>query len=155
MLRHLALAALLASCGSVSVQAQTAASQPEIAALIAHAAATIAHDAPVLVQPVLAFGSYKADLEYRQGATGSAIHETQDEMFHVLEGSGTLVTGGTLGEPKRADAHNMGGTRIDGGRARHVAAGDVFVVPAGTPHWFNQIDGHLVMIAMKLPEPAK
>lgn len=32
---------------------------------------------------------------------GSAMHDSVTEVYHVLEGSGTLVTGGTLTEPER------------------------------------------------------
>jgi hypothetical protein len=31
----------------------------------------------------------------------------------------------------------------------------MLIVPEGTPHWFSQINGRLILIAMKLPRGVK
>lgn len=101
---------------------------------------------------LITLAPYKASLEYRTKAMPAALHEDRAEFFVVLEGSGTLVTGGTLVEEARKDAANLSGTAIKDGKARKVAKGDVFIIPEKTPHWFNQIDGKaLVLMSMYVP----
>jgi mannose-6-phosphate isomerase-like protein (cupin superfamily) len=76
---------------------------------------------------------------------GDAIaHETKTtEVYVVLEGTGTLVTGGTiLGTVKQPSGRSTGprGERIEGGVSRHVSPGDVIVIPGRTPHWWSSLD---------------
>jgi hypothetical protein len=76
---------------------------------------------------------------------GDAIaHETKTtEVYVILEGTGTLVTGGTiLGTVKQPSGRSSGprGERIEGGVSRHVSPGDVIVIPGRTPHWWSSLD---------------
>jgi mannose-6-phosphate isomerase-like protein (cupin superfamily) len=71
-------------------------------------------------------------------------------MFYVVEGSGTMVTGGKLvGETRNGD--NLSGTAIEGGNSRTVSKGDFIMVPEKTAHWFSKIDGVLVLMSIHLP----
>ena len=99
--------------------------------------------------PILRHGGATALLEHRIGRGTVNVHDDA-EFFHVIEGSGTLVTGGTVVEPKRTGA-NVTGTDIVGGVSRTVKAGDVFLIPEGTPHLFAAVDGKLVMISVHRP----
>jgi mannose-6-phosphate isomerase-like protein (cupin superfamily) len=80
---------------------------------------------------------------------GDAIlHETRtSETYYMLEGAGTLVTGGTLADPipPAAGATNTGprAKRIDGGVSRRVAPGDIIVIPGRTPHWWSSLEGDI------------
>ena len=107
----------------------------------------------VAASPILRHDGYTALLEHRIGPGNVNVHEASAEFFHVLEGSGTLVTGGTVVEPKRSGT-NVTGTDIVGGVSQTVKAGDVFVIPAGIPHWFKTVDGKLVMTSIHLPKAA-
>ena len=75
-------------------------------------------------------------------------------MFYVVEGAGTLVTGGTLHDEKRTNAENLTGSAIDGGTPRRIAKGDWVMVPEKTAHWFSQIDGTIVLMSIHLPHAA-
>jgi len=75
-------------------------------------------------------------------------------MFFVIDGSGTLVTGGKLVGETRTNAENLSGTAIDGGASRNVAKGDYFIVPENTPHWFSKINGTLVLMSLHVPRTA-
>ena len=83
----------------------------------------------------------------RMNADQSAlVHNNIDEIYYMLEGGGTLLTGGTLVNGKEtASSITIGpgrsGTGIQGGESRRVSAGDVVFIPAGTPHMFSQLDG--------------
>lgn len=77
----------------------------------------------------------------------AVMHPYSVEIYRILEGSGTLVTGGLLRLPL-ADSPGDDILRtehgIEGGLARNVSAGDILVLQPGTPHWFSQIDGEAI-----------
>jgi len=79
---------------------------------------------------------------------GDAIaHETRTaEVYYILDGAGTLVTGGTIADLKPPPAgRNPGprGDRIVGGVSRRVSAGDIIVIPGRTPHWFSALESDI------------
>ena len=62
----------------------------------------------------------------------------------MLEGAGTLVTGGTLVDERRDGASTtVRGSRIDGGVSRRITKGDVVIIPGRTPHWWSALDGDI------------
>ena len=77
----------------------------------------------------------------------AVYHPFSIEIYRILDGSGTLVTGGRLELPL-AESSNPDIVRsekgIKGGLARRVSAGDVLVLQPGTPHWFSAIDGESI-----------
>lgn len=87
---------------------------------------------------------------------GDAIyHETKTtEIYQILEGSGTLVTGGKLVNPHRepATATSVRGTAIEGGVTRHVVKGDVIIIPGYLPHWWSTLDSDLTYLITR-PDP--
>ena len=129
------------------------ASAADVTAMIAKAKAERKPDQPNFIQPIVGLAPYTANLEHRVAgvAAPASVHEREAEMFYVVEGSGTLVTGGTLREEKRTNAENLSGSGIDGGASRRVAKGDWVMVPEKTAHWFTQIDGTLVLMSLHLP----
>ena len=50
----------------------------------------------------------------------------------------TIVTGGRVVRSVDSNGENV--AKIIDGEARQVGPGDVVVIPAGTPHWYSQID---------------
>jgi mannose-6-phosphate isomerase-like protein (cupin superfamily) len=93
--------------------------------------------------------------EYRAAVANAAVHETEAELFYVVDGSATLVTGGKLTNSNRTNAENLTGSGIEGGMSRRVAKGDFIMVPEGTPHWFSAIDGTVVLMSLHLPHSPK
>ena len=80
----------------------------------------------------------------RSDAVGNyaIIHPHSMEIYRILEGSGTLVTGGILNEPlepQTSDDLIRTAHGISGGLSRVVTAGDVLVLQPGTPHWFSEV----------------
>jgi mannose-6-phosphate isomerase-like protein (cupin superfamily) len=90
--------------------------------------------------------AHVAHLRRVQAETNALIHDHVTEIYYILEGSGVLTTGGRLEGPRESDLSNVGagishtGTHV-GGSNQRLAPGDVFVVPAGVPHRFSQLDG--------------
>jgi mannose-6-phosphate isomerase-like protein (cupin superfamily) len=90
----------------------------------------------------------------------AAVHFKVTEIYHVMDGAGTLVTGGTIvnAKPRPADAISVrledgpgaSGTAIQGGVSRRIKAGDVVVIPAGVPHWFSKIEGSITYVVVRV-----
>jgi len=73
----------------------------------------------------------------RTSAAGATAHAGFAELHHIMEGSGTLVTGGQMVRPPQPGSR----ASIRGGESRHVSKGDVILVPPGVPHWYRDLDG--------------
>jgi mannose-6-phosphate isomerase-like protein (cupin superfamily) len=125
----------------------------DVTSMIAKAKAERKPDQANFIQPIVRLAPYNANLEYRVGSVEApaSVHETEAEMFYVIEGTGTMVTGGKLVDEKRTNAANLSGTKIEGGESRKLAKGDFLIVPAGTPHWITGIDGALALMTLHLP----
>jgi mannose-6-phosphate isomerase-like protein (cupin superfamily) len=103
-------------------------------------------DLPIKASNVLGGKASVARLRRVKPEASALIHDYVTETYYIMSGSGTFVTGGSLGGAKPTDLSNVNagmsqtGTRI-GGEARRVKAGDIVMVPAGTPHSFSELDG--------------
>ena len=89
-----------------------------------------------------------------------AEHDLVSEVYHVIEGTATLVTGPDLVGKKRrpADLETVrlfngpgnNSASIRNGVTHELKAGDVIVIPAGTGHWFTKIDDHITYLMIRL-----
>jgi glc operon protein GlcG len=106
--------------------------------------------------PLIETAGYKVHASRRIEAGQAEVHARDTDVIYVLEGSVTIVTGGTVVEPRAVAAGEVRGSRIDGGSARALSKGDVMVVPAGVPHWFSQVDETFLYYVVKatMPEPS-
>ena len=73
---------------------------------------------------------------------GANLHEVNTtEIYYMVEGVATLVTGGTLTDPTDAPSGtSIRGSGIEGGVSRRVTKGDVIIIPGHTPHWFSELE---------------
>ena len=128
----------------------------DVTAMMAKAKSERKADQPNFIQPIVQLAPYIANLEYRVGGVKApaSVHEREAEMFYVVEGAGTLVTGGTLRDEKRTNAENLSGSAIDGGAPRRIVKGDWVMVPEKTPHWFSEVEGTIVLMSIHLPHAA-
>lgn len=89
------------------------------------------------------------------------IHTEVTEVYTILEGSGTMVTGGRLIDPRPrgsgAAARRPGtsgpsvtGAGMEGAVTRRVLEGDMIIIPAGTPHYFSEIPESLVYTIVRI-----
>lgn len=98
--------------------------------------------------------------------TSSAIEHSQiTEIYHVISGTGTLVTGGALKDPKEVPSDNevvtvlngpsTVGSGIQNGVTRKIGPGDVVVIPPNTPHWFSEIPTDKIVYLVVRADPHK
>ena len=71
-------------------------------------------------------GTYSLNARYLTGVEAPQIHKSIIEFYFIKDGTGTLVTGGSIVDKA-----------IRGGVERGVKAGDVIFIPPGVPHWFS------------------
>src|SRR3984893_1552057 len=132
---------------------KTFTSSAEVTALIAKAKSERKEGQSTVAEPMLELGSYDGHLEYRPSVGNAAVHEKEAEIFYVIEGSATLMTGGKLVKDTRTNSTNLSGSAIEGGTSRTIAKGDFILVPENPPHWCSSIDGVLVLFSMHVPRP--
>lgn len=106
-----------------------------------------------------------AGVVYRGKLTGPtaqsvAVHNRVTEVYHVIEGTATLVTGSDVVESKarpsddRAVRYLNGpganGSSVRNGTTHRLKAGDVIIIPAGVGHWFTRIDHHIKYLMVRI-----
>jgi mannose-6-phosphate isomerase-like protein (cupin superfamily) len=132
----------------------------EIAAFLETAVAKNLIDQPMKGVDVHAGRAMVAMLHRDNAEAGALIHERVTETYYILHGSGTIVTGGSLGgTAKPTDLSRFGagpslaGER-QGGESRRVGPGDTIIIPAGTPHSFSVLDSPISYLVFRF-DPGK
>jgi mannose-6-phosphate isomerase-like protein (cupin superfamily) len=84
---------------------------------------------------------------------GSNLHQVNTtEIYYMLSGYATLVTGGTMTEARQENANWVRGTAIENGVVRRVVPGDVIIIPGHTPHWFSELETDITYLIIR-PDP--
>ena len=101
---------------------------------------------------------------YRNGvqAEGSAVaeHDLVSEVYYILEGTATLVTGSDIVglKPRPADDRAVkllngpggNGSSIRNAVTYNLKPGDMVVIPAGVGHWFTKVDDHIKYVMVRV-----
>lgn len=129
---------------------------PLTAAAVAHLEAAAVRAAFEVGRPLVETAGYKVHASRRVKAGEAEVHTLDTDILYVLEGEATLVLGGTLVEPRALSPSEVRGRSIAGGEEHPLRAGDVLVVPAGTPHWFRDVTrGPVLYYAVKATAGAR
>jgi quercetin dioxygenase-like cupin family protein len=81
------------------------------------------------------------------------VHDKETDIFYVVDGEATLVTGGKMLGSKNTKPGQYLGTGIEGGQTHQLKKGDVVVIPAGTPHWFKEVPKSVSYFVTKVLKP--
>jgi hypothetical protein len=98
-------------------------------------------------------------------AGGGIEHSQITEIYHVIEGNATLVTGGTMENLTEVPSDspivallNGPSTRggpVQNGVSRKIGPGDVVIIPPNTPHWFSEISSDQIVYLVVRVDPHK
>jgi len=113
-------------------------------------AARTVDDAFAKGAPLLEESRYKIHASRRTAPGMVEIHTRDTDIIHVLEGTATFITGGEIVGAESTAADEIRGHGLEGGTSRRLGRGDVVVVPAGTPHWFESVEGPLLYYVVKV-----
>jgi mannose-6-phosphate isomerase-like protein (cupin superfamily) len=94
------------------------------------------------------------------GAEAVAEHEQISEIYYIIEGSATLMTGPDLVDAvKRPDTQvtvreqngpGFSAKSIKDPVTHELKAGDVIIIPAGVGHWFTKIDNQITYVMVRI-----
>lgn len=144
-----ALVMLIALVGAAQTGAPVPATYLSDAELTATLKETAKSAPDMHTAPVQNTDHYRINVVERTRPQGAIAHPGFIEVHHIISGAGTLVTGGAI---VRAAGAAAGSATIEGGQTRHVAKGDVVLVPAGAPHWYKDLDGTLTYLEVRFQE---
>ena len=102
--------------------------------------------------PLLITNNFKVQTGRRTGRGEVEIHEHDTDVFYILEGTATFVTGGKAVDTRTTSPGEIRGKEITGGEEHKLAKGDVIVIPHGVPHWFKKVDGNFDYFVVKVVE---
>ena len=94
------------------------------------------------------------------GKQAAVMHDELTEVYQILSGSGVLVTGRQLDDPKRMDPQgkvvkelagpSLSGPSIREGHSQHFVAGDIIIIPAGVAHWFSSLESTVDYVVVRI-----
>jgi glc operon protein GlcG len=148
--------------GAVGVSGAASAQQDEELAMVAAAAVAngpgaVTYFESETVRAAFEKGSvlfndgqpYMVHASRREKPGMAEIHTQDADIVYVLDGTATLVTGGTAVDVKTIEPGELRGESIQGGDERQLKEGDVIIVPAGVPHWFKEVTNPFLYYVVK------
>lgn len=95
--------------------------------------------------------AYRVAIDRRRMPQNAAQHQTEGEIWAVVDGEGTITTGGRIVETKKDG--KVVSRAIEGGVSQRIAKGDFVVIPEGVPHYITEAKPHVVFVAIEFPRP--
>jgi mannose-6-phosphate isomerase-like protein (cupin superfamily) len=103
-----------------------------------------------LVEGSAGHAVYQVLTARRDGPGEVELHTLDTDIFYVVKGSSTFVTGGKVVDAKHTAPNEVRGKSIEGGTPHHLSAGDIIIVPHGVPHWFEAVQPPFLYLVIKV-----
>jgi quercetin dioxygenase-like cupin family protein len=104
----------------------------------------------ILFDPTRAGKNFRVSTSRREKPGVGESHTLWTDVIYVVDGTATIVTGGTVVDAKTTEPDEIRGSTIEGGETRHLSKGDVIIIPKGVPHWFREVQGPLLYLVVKV-----
>ena len=153
--------ALIVSQSGMPPRSATDVSRAQLLDVIKNAPADGVSDQQLRVIDIGKYNVAVGVLHRSAKARQTAISHSQvTEIYHIIEGSGTFVTGGTMVSPtpspmdgdtvKILVGPSTNGAAIQNGQSRKVGPGDVIVIPPGVAHWFSAVESDMNYLVVRV-----
>lgn len=130
----------VAIAGAAAIQDTKAAASPKADVIHVPAATVVKSFSTGTTGATLAAGpGFTVNASRRDGPGEAELHVTDTDIFYVLEGSATVVTGGQIVGAHEVSPREVRGSAIKGGSVNQISKGDVLTIPEGVPHWFKVV----------------
>ncbi|HZP33725.1 MAG TPA: hypothetical protein VFB23_10235 [Candidatus Acidoferrales bacterium] len=98
-------------------------------------------------------GTYNVDTHSRESVKSACkpegcSHKGFTAVVYVVSGSATLAIGGTA---KAAMPDKFGGELVQGGQSHRISAGDIYIVPPDTIHWYKDVQAPFHYVEVPVP----
>jgi glc operon protein GlcG len=94
--------------------------------------------------------TYKIDAGRREGPGEVEYHERVVDVMHVVSGRATVLTGGSMVDPREVAPGELRAAAVEGGRRRELNEGDVLAIPNGVPHQFTEVSDPFLYFVVKV-----
>lgn len=112
-------------------------------------------DLPIRTVDVGGYNVLVAAVNMAKVTGGFTQHDKVTEMYHVISGTGTHTSGGSMINPKKTDPGGVAGPglhsdTIKGGVARKVGPGDVIIIPPNVPHAWTEVPSPIYYLDIRI-----
>lgn len=94
--------------------------------------------------------NYRVHTLRRDGPGEVEIHAKDTDIFYILDGSATFVTGGTMTGGRDSAPDEKRGKSMEGGTTYHLTKGNIVIIPANVTHWFKEIQQPVTYLTIKV-----
>jgi quercetin dioxygenase-like cupin family protein len=94
--------------------------------------------------------NYRVHTLHRDAPGEVELHVKDTDIFYILDGSATFVTGGAMIDGRDTAPDEKRGKGMNGGMAYHLTGGNVVIIPAGVTHWFKAIEKPITYLTIKV-----
>jgi mannose-6-phosphate isomerase-like protein (cupin superfamily) len=103
-----------------------------------------------LVEGSAGHAVYQVFTARRDGPGEVELHTLDTDIFYVVKGSATFVTGGKVVDAKHTAPNEVRGKSIEGGTPHHLGPEDIIIIPHGVPHWFEGVQPPFLYLVVKV-----
>lgn len=90
------------------------------------------------------YGNHLTMIAHRETTGSSELHKKDADVFMIVEGDCSLITGGKMKDPKTTQPNEVRGSGIEGGKTEKLSVGDVVHIQSNTPHQMIIAPGHTI-----------